>query len=122
MTSLVLSSLFDSPNPWFPPSVSLFPSPVSAEVEAGVEAGAEAEAEAEAEAVVAAGVMTGVATAPEVTTEVVGVAKVFGVGISTVVVVLVFKVFVVEPICPVPGTILVSGMTGVMIPGVPMEP
>ena len=71
---------------------------------------------------VTAGVMTGVAIAPEVTTEVVGVAEVFWVGISTVVVVLVFKVFVVEPICPVPGTILVSGMAGVMIPGVPMEP
>ena len=78
--------------------------------------------EAAAEAVVTAGVLTGVTIVPEVTTGVVRVAEVFGVGVTTIVVVLVFKVFVVEPRCPVPGTIMVSGIAGVMIPEVPFDP
>ena len=78
--------------------------------------------EAVAEAVVSAGVLTGVATVPEVTTGVVRVTEVSGVGETTTVVVLVFNVFVVEPRCPVPGTIMVSGIAGVMIPEVPFDP
>ena len=72
--------------------------------EAATEAGAATEAAVEA--VVLAGVLTGVMTVPEVTTGVVMVAEVFGVGVTTTMVVVVFRVFVVEPRCPVPGAIM----------------
>ena len=121
-----------SPVPWFPSSKFLLPPPVPAEVEAGVgvEVGAVTEAATEAgaateaavEAVVLAGVLTGVMTVPEVTIGLVSVAKVFGAGVTTTVVIVVFKVFAVWPRCLIPGAIMESGIAGVTIPVVPIRP